>query len=137
MSWSYDSSLSTARDHVRFLIQDTDTNDQLVSNEEISTTLTENGSNKYRAAAALCRSIALLVGRRPHVKESHGSLSSQEQYEHWMALAKEYDSKAAVSGSSSVGAGVYAGGISVADIDSRRADTDRPSSAFSTDLHNA
>ena len=63
MAWSYDSNLSANKDKVRFLVQDTDTNDQLIQNEEINFALSETG-NLYRAAAMVARSIALQLGRQ-------------------------------------------------------------------------
>ncbi len=43
MSWSYDPTLSTDKDKVRFEIQDTESSDQLFSDEEIAATLTAQG----------------------------------------------------------------------------------------------
>lgn len=39
MTWTYDNTLAASRDQVRFEIQDTDTNDQLFSDEEIDARL--------------------------------------------------------------------------------------------------
>lgn len=44
MTWSYDSTLATDRDKVRFEIQDTEESDQLFSDEEIDARLTSMGS---------------------------------------------------------------------------------------------
>jgi hypothetical protein len=59
LTTTYDSSLSTNRDWVRFLIGDTDSSDYQLQDEEIDAILVEQ-SNKYLAAA---RALSGLQGR--------------------------------------------------------------------------
>lgn len=63
MAWSYDTSLTTTRDRVRFLIGDTDTNDQQLSNEEISFVLSDNSDKVYAAAVECVRALRAKFAR--------------------------------------------------------------------------
>jgi hypothetical protein len=63
MTWSYSGNpASSTRDAVRFLIGDTDTNDQLLSNEEIDYTISSSGS-LYQAAHDCAYAIASSFAR--------------------------------------------------------------------------
>lgn len=135
MTWSYDPALSTNKDKVRWLLQEKDADDQLVTDEEIEFALTEAGPNLYRAGAITARSIALKLGRRPTVNDRKAGIDADEQYQHYMLIAKELDLRASTSASSSGQGGVFAGGISKADKEAREADTDRVEPAFTIDLH--
>lgn len=74
MAWSYSGDPSDSdKDAVRFLIQDTDTDDQLLSDEEIAYTLTTAGS-LYQAAHDCAYSIASKFARLATSK-SVGDLS--------------------------------------------------------------
>lgn len=132
MTWTYTPDFTVSRDKVRFLIQDTDTNDRLVTDEEIAFILTES-SNIYRAASKLCRSIALSLGRKLTLIDPAMRLDRNEQYTHYMELAKEYGDQALSSG----GVALFAGGISEADKDVREDDTDRVPPAFATKTNRA
>lgn len=128
--WTHDSELATDLDKVRFALADTDENDPLVSNEEITSGLTQYG-NVFSAASNLARSIALKLGRRPSVTFQQAGLSSKEQHDHYIQLSQELAARAAVEG----GAGIFGGGISIADKGTREADTDRVPPAFTVNLH--
>lgn len=74
MTWTYTGDPSVSdRDRIRFLIGDTDTNDQLVSDEEIAWSLTQGGSI-YQTAHDLCTVIAAKFARLATSK-SVGDLS--------------------------------------------------------------
>lgn len=135
MPWSYDPSLPTSRDKLRLLVQDTDTNDQLLTDEELDFLLTENASNIYRAGSEAARTIAIKLGSRPSVRLAKAGIDADEQFEHYMRLSEKLASSSTSVSGSGFAPQIFAGGISVADIDSRRADTDRPTSGFTTDLH--
>lgn len=127
-SWSYsgDPSSSTL-DQVRFLVGDTDGQDQLLSDEEILWTIGEQGSI-YSAAALCCRAI---IGSGRLVDKKVGDLeisASQRatQYEN-LALALERRT--------SYVAMPYAGGISISDKQSVEDGTDRMRPAFTIGLH--
>lgn len=92
MTWSYggDPGASTL-DLVRFLIQDTDTNDQLLSNEEI-TYLVGAYEDPYSAAIAAVGSLIAKASRAESESKSVGDLSLSVQggarLQQWEALAK-------------------------------------------------
>lgn len=130
MSWTYDTALTASKDKVRFLVGDTDTNDQLLQNEEITYILIGK-SNVYRAAAEACRAIALKLGRELSLEAPAMSWSADDQYQHYISLADKYDKQAVASGA----VGVFGGGISVADRDTRDEDTDRVQPTFVTSTH--
>lgn len=74
MTWTYTGDPNVSdRDKIRFLIGDTDTNDQLVNDEEIQWALDEAGSI-YQAAHDLCTVIASKFARMATSK-SVGDLS--------------------------------------------------------------
>ena len=87
MTWTYsgDPSSST-RDAVRFLIGDTDTNDQLISNEEINYFVVEF-NNARRSASEAARSIAAKFARL--MNRSIGGLSADfsAKYRQYLELA--------------------------------------------------
>lgn len=89
MTWTYtgDPSVSN-RDKVRFLIGDTDTNDQLVNDEEIAWALSEGGSI-YQAAHDLCTVIASKFARLATSKSVGDlSLSYSDRAETYHRLAE-------------------------------------------------
>lgn len=58
MSWSYDPARTEdALNHVRLMIGDTDTSDQQLSDEEITSLLLQADGNRYMAAAAAAEAI--------------------------------------------------------------------------------
>jgi hypothetical protein len=132
VTWTYTSDSTAYKDKVRFLVQDTDTNDQLVSDEEIAFALAQN-SNIYRAAAIVARSIGLKLSRELTLNPAPGgvSLDSQAQAEKYLALAKELADQATAQGAASI----FAGGISIADKTTREEDTDRPVPSFTLKTH--
>lgn len=63
MTWTYVDPNNSDRDKVRFLIGDTDTTDQLLSDEEISWLLTAAGNNVYQAAHDGCYALGSKFAR--------------------------------------------------------------------------
>jgi hypothetical protein len=128
VTWSYNTSFTASKDKVRFLVSDTDTNDQLVSDEEIAFALVEN-TNIYRAASIVARSIGLKLSRELTLNPAPGgvSLDSQAQAEKYLQLAEDLAEQATAQGAASI----FAGGISIADKQTREGDTDRPVPSFS------
>lgn len=73
MTWTYSGAPTLdSRDEVRFLIQDTDTNDQLFSDEEIDYVMTVNGVG---VSAALSLARRLLTKFARFVDSSVGAVS--------------------------------------------------------------
>jgi hypothetical protein len=92
MTWSYSGNPgASALDEIRFLIQDTDTNDQLLSNEEI--TYLYNAYGEAYSAAVACV-VALIANASRSAEESKkvGDLSLTvklgARLQQWEALLK-------------------------------------------------
>jgi hypothetical protein len=135
MSWTYDErNLSTTTSSgrlnvIRLLIGDTDTNDQLIKDEEITFALSLNNDNVYFAASWSANTIAAQFARRVNTQVD-GALKADysDLVKHFKALAadlREQGQKYSMTSSS-----LLAGGISRVSIDSAAALTDRPTSSF-------
>lgn len=124
MSWNYSGSPGDSDlDAVRFLIGDTDTDDQLVSDEEITWALTQG--SVYNAAAICARSIAAVYSRLADKAVDDLQIKYSQKSAQYFKLADSLESK-----DSHKALGVYAGGISVADKESIESNTDRVSPSF-------
>ena len=135
MTWSYDSTdldtttASGRLNTVRLMIGDTDTNDQLVQDEEITFALTTENNDVYLASSLSCRFIAAKYSRLVDtqidrfLKENYSDLSKQ----YYLLSTKLEDLGKKNKGTS---LGVFAGGISKTAIDSVRTLPDRNPSSF-------
>jgi len=93
MAWSYDDTLSTDRDKVRFLVGDTDTNRQLLSNSEIDFLVTENPD--YRQAAVnSCDAIIAKLSRDVDRNGPGMNATRSQQIQHYKDLKIELKKKA-------------------------------------------
>lgn len=80
MTWTYSGDPSDSDvDAVRFLVGDTDTTDQLLTNEEIQYLVDEQGS-AHTAAAAAANAIAAKFSRKADESKSVGDLSLSNSY---------------------------------------------------------
>jgi hypothetical protein len=119
MSFTYSGSPSSSnKDFVRFIIGDTDEDDQKLQDEEINGAVSVWG-NKFKAAAECCRAIAAKAARK--VSSAVGDLRAelQQEHQHYLGLAEYYDSKIAVR------VKPYAGGISKAEKEDEQDRSDR------------
>ena len=127
MSWSYSGDPSSSdRDALRFLVGDTDTSDQQLSNEELAYLLTEHGAVRPAGIAA-CRA---MIGKYARlVDQSTGSIriSYSQRIKHYQFLLGEIRRGRLVA--------PYAGGISVSDAETVNEDTDRAAPTFSVGMH--
>jgi len=81
MTWTYSGNPAASNlDAVRFLCGDTDTTNQLISNEEITFLLSEWNSDTYLAAAFACDAIAGVYAGKSDSSRSVGDLSISTQY---------------------------------------------------------
>lgn len=81
MTWTYSGNPSSSSlDAVRFLCGDTDTANQLISNEEVAFLLSEWNSDTYLAAAFACDAIAGTFAAKADGSKSVGDLSISTQY---------------------------------------------------------
>ncbi len=125
MTWTYSGNPSASdKDAVRYLIGDTDTNNQLLSDEEIAYDLTR--SNTYGAAALSCNAIVAKLSRLVDTyldRDIRANLS--QSVKHYQTLAKNLEFKARVAVASP-----FCGGISVATKEAMDQDTDRVLPSF-------
>ena len=134
MSWSYEPTLPTGKDKVRFLVKDTVGAAPLVDDEGILFLLEQEGQSLYRAAAAVCRNIALHFTRQASLinKESGLKDDMKEKADTYREMADDYEQKGGRSGLT-----VFAGGISQGDKETRAADSDASAPSFRRDLHHS
>jgi hypothetical protein len=133
MAATYNSSLSTTTDQIRFLIQDTDvSNYPFFQDEEIAWAYTEEG-NIYFAGALLCGRLSAHFAQKADKKSIDGfDVTYTKQSEHYAQLQKELQAKGENGKNVSLGSlSAFAGGISISDKEVREADTDRVQSSFS------
>jgi len=124
MAWTYSGDpSSTDLDTVRFLIGDTLTADQLLSDEEIAWALTQG--SVYNAAAIAARAIAAAFSRMADKAVDDLEIKYSQKSEQYVDLAVNLESK-----ESHKALGVYCGGISEADKLSNEQDTDRVPPSF-------
>ena len=133
MTWTYSGDpADSARDAVRFLLGDTDTTNQRVTDEEIAYALTQTANDTYGAAAYCARA---LVGKYANMVdtdfESVGVKYSQLR-ENYSALAIRLDAQAKRYGSKGLGVPA-AGGISVSAMDAADELSDRVQPKFKRD----
>lgn len=121
------------RDAVRFLIGDTDSENELFSIGEVEYALQRKGSVKA-AAAFLARQLAgtLAIRYTGYRLADYQDPNGADMAKAYMALAQRLEAEA-IAGAGS--AGIYAGGISVADKDSVESNTDRAKPAFARGMH--
>lgn len=118
MGWSYSGNPgASGKDAVRFLIQDTNTNKQLVQDEEIEWTLTQE-ANVYTAAASICSQLVIKFGGGGVKKKKIGELMIEFDPVFYRGLAASLSARG-------MGHQIpYAGGISVADKNRQEQDPD-------------
>lgn len=134
MTWTYGgapgtTSAATRRDAVRFLVGDTDTSDQQVTDEEIAFALSQTADDVYSAGAVICRGISGKYARLVDTSFETVSSSYSQRATHYADLAARLSKEAKRLGS--VGLGVpTAGGMSISGMQGVDDDTDRVPPAF-------
>lgn len=121
--WTYDPSCVVTKDQVRLLIGDTIDVDPQLHDEEITFLSTQASTNIYTKAAQCARAIAAKYARQVQKSVSGLSIGAQERQRHYLDMAATLDALAvtiAVSGIDS--AGVWAGGLYLADVETNEAD---------------
>lgn len=119
MTWSYSGNPSSgAGDAIRFLVGDTDTTDQLLSNEEISWVNTEAGGSPtsttglYQAAYRCCIAIASKLSRLADKQIGDLQVSLSQKAKGYLSQADRFK---ALSQAENYVPIPYAGGITVSD----------------------
>lgn len=129
MTWTYGGDPSgNARDRVRFLVGDTDSTDQLLSDEEIAWLLSES-PNHYIASANACDQIAAQFTRQISRRSQDENPETIDKMRSFQRLARQLRNQAARRS-----AVPFAGGISIAQKETEEDDTDRVKPKFTTDL---
>ncbi len=133
MSWTFDPTLTATIDQVRFLSGDVDTTDQQVANETITGLLTMYGS-VFRAAAAVCRSLASRYSRQSDVAMDDMRKSLSQRAKAYAERASELEEQA----SSALGIGAVPMPFSGGMLDSVKQvqidDPDRTQPLFTRDM---
>ena len=127
MSWSYRDSLGTDRDKTRFRIGDTDTNEQLLSNELLDALLVSRGSPTLAAIDAVEGILAKFARDIDRSALGMGGVRSQKT-QFYRDLLKELRAEAARGDTS-----IFFGGGSIAEKDSNLDDSDAPVTPFRID----
>lgn len=130
-------------DNVRLLIGDTDSTDELLTDDNILFLLEETSDNAYLAASMAAQAIAAKYARQvsESKSDSHGLHNQRrelsDRYKHYKELAetlqKRYQNQSGINGLGATG--VYAGGISKANKTTVSNDTDRVAPSFTRELH--
>ena len=116
MAWSYSGNpADSSLDEVRFLIGDTDADDQQLSNEEINFLLTDNSSDVYGAAADAARSLMAKYARRADRTVGDLKVSYSQLQKSYAELYKKYSNRAITKKMN-----VVAGGVFKADREAQR-----------------
>ena len=115
MGWSYSGNpADSAKDEVRFLIGDTDREDQLLSDEEITFLVVLNpkqaGYANWVCAAEAARAIAARLTKLISKKVGSLSLSYSDKARQYTDLANALDAKATSGNNQVVGAPLLGGG---------------------------
>jgi hypothetical protein len=135
MAWNYSNSelnttTATGRlNTVRLLIGDIVETDPLLQDEEIEFGLAQAGNNVYGAASWACRVIAASFARTVST-QLDGALEVlySDRIKHYTLMSQQLlDLGKSVGGK---GMGLFAGGISLAEIATVESNTDRPNPAF-------
>lgn len=95
MTWTYtDDPLNVRRDEVRSMVGDTDTTDQLITDEDIDLALQmflpATLKPAWLAAAHCCDLIAGKFGRKAQKSIGPLSQAAQQQWEHYRQMAADY-----------------------------------------------
>jgi len=125
MTFTYQPTLATDRDWIRFRMGDTSSGAQRLSDEEIDGILSDFGGNKYRAAIACSHAIGAIFGTEVDKTVGRFQIKASQKASYYseklpMLLEAEMGTQAVP----------YAGGISEADKLEREQDSDRVKPSF-------
>lgn len=122
MTWTYSTALTLDRDKVRIRVGDTNTNDQLLSDEEIAALLTAFSSDITLTVIGCIRIIIAKLARDYDRSNLGMSAQRSQKVQHYKDLLAEYMG----SGPEGLGtkAEMFVGGLSKADEESFDDDSD-------------
>lgn len=115
MTWTYSGDPGASdKDEIRFLVGDTNADAPLVQDEEIAYILTIHAGDdsiNYQAAADVAEAIAAQFARKAQRSIGPLAISAEQQYEHYVDVAKRLRGLAATGGrSGALGLPVLGGG---------------------------
>lgn len=125
MAWTYDPVVGTSKDKIRLLIGDTDEDNPILQDEEIDLFVTLASGSVNRAAAHAARGIASRLSQKANKSVGDLRIFYSDRTTSYLDLACKLDAQADRAPTSP-----YAGGISWADKQTAREDTDRVDPAF-------
>jgi hypothetical protein len=129
MTWSYSGDPSTStKDEVRFLSGNTDTNRQLVSDEEVLYAISQY-SNTRLAAALVLRALAAKFSRETDYREGDIAVSDSKQAEAFRKMADELDPGGITTAAALLALPSF-GGLSKAEKDTLDSNTDAVQPSF-------
>jgi hypothetical protein len=128
-TWTYNGDLEDPIQEARFLIQDTDGEHPLFTDNEISYALGESGGRVRRAAVSLVERLMARYAAMADTTELDLSVRASQLYEH----AKDLHASLSGSFSNSGSVRPYAGGISASDVAGNLTNTDRVRRIFDKD----
>lgn len=132
MAWTYNSSLGADKDRVRFLVGDTNTDDQQLQDAEIEFLLEQHGTLNLAAAAA-CRALATKYARYADKWVGDLKILASQKSEAYERMADRFEAEATAAFTSvSV---PTAGGILVADKETQAEDDSLVQPGFRIGMH--
>jgi hypothetical protein len=130
MAWTYDGTPNTTtpegrRDFVRLNVGDTDTNDQLVTDEAIAAALLQVRDDVYLASAIIARALAAKFARQQDISMGEGALAITDSKisDAYFRLAERMEKQARKYSQNSIGVPA-AGGLTKTEIDTLKDDPD-------------
>jgi hypothetical protein len=137
MTWTFSGDPSySLLDHVRSLIGDIDSTDQLVSDEIINFQLTQNANDVFLASEAVCLGLAAKFARKVDTSVESVRVAYSSLHKQYIEMARRYKQQAANSSSTSGGGGIgipIVAGISISESDSLKEDSDLIQPRFERD----
>lgn len=130
MTWTYDDALGTDLDKVRSLCGDTNTQQPLLSDAQVTWALSLT-SNLFLAAAHCCDLIVAKYAREVDHNDGVGNTSRTQRHQQYRDLAAQLRAQASTAGAA--GLEMYAGGLSLAEADTDASDTDLVQPSFTRD----
>jgi len=128
MTWTYTDPGTSTRDWIRWRVGDTDTSDQLQTDEEIAAAVATYGS-KFKAAAAVARAIAAKFSRKADMGMDQFSVRHSQKAQAYLKLAADIEAGVALDAGR-----VGSIAISVADRATEMDNDDRPEPAFTSGM---
>lgn len=128
MTWTYTPDFTTSRDQIRLKIGDTNTNSQLLSDEEIAQIYDEQNDDILLAVVGCIKSIIAKLARDYDRNNQGFSASRSQQIQHYRDLLLEYQGTG-IDGALAAATG-FVGGLSKATEDGYYDDDDWKSNQF-------